>query len=102
MQLRPGMRLRSQVCSTEVIVVRTPAADIDLCCGGKSMVELGSPVDASDEPVSGMDGGSKLGKRYAMSDATLEVLVTKPGAGTLAAGDQILMQKTPKPLPTSD
>jgi hypothetical protein len=32
--LKPGTRLRSQVCSTEVIVVRPPTAEIQLTCGG--------------------------------------------------------------------
>jgi len=39
-------------------------------------------------PAPGRDTGSLLGKRYrAVSDETLEILVTKAGAGTLADAD---------------
>ena len=44
MPLKSGQRLRSQVCTTEVIVVRVPADDITLSCGGAPMVELGTDV----------------------------------------------------------
>lgn len=101
MQLKPGLKLRSQVCDTEVIVVRPPAEELDLCCGGKPMVE--SAVEAAGAPAPGLDAGTLLGKRYTTDDeGTLEVLVTKPGAGTLSAGDVPLVQKDAKPLPASD
>ena len=35
MKLKPGTRLRSQVDGTEVIVVRSPADDLDVACGGQ-------------------------------------------------------------------
>jgi hypothetical protein len=102
-QLKPGLRLRSQVCTTEVIVVRPPAQDLELACGGKPMVELGTEVDAAASPAPGLDTGTLMGKRYTTEDdSTLEVLVTKAGAGTLAAGDAPLVQKDAKPLPSSD
>jgi hypothetical protein len=102
-QLKPGARLRSQVCTTEVIVVRPPAHEIDLSCGGKPMVELGTEVDAAATPAPGLDTGSLMGKRYTSDDdSTLEILVTKAGDGTLAAGDVPLVQKDAKPLPSSD
>ena len=34
MDLKPGTRLASAVCETEVVVVKAPAADVDLRCGG--------------------------------------------------------------------
>ena len=103
MQLKPGSRLRSQVCATEVIVVRPPAEEIELSCGGKPMVELGAEVDAGATPAPGLDTGTLMGKRYTTDDdSPLEILVTKAGAGTLAAGDTPLVQKDAKPLPSSD
>ena len=38
MQLKPGMRLRSVVCTSEVVVVRAPATAVDLACGGAPMI----------------------------------------------------------------
>jgi hypothetical protein len=102
-QLKPGARLRSQVCTTEVIVVRPPTQEVELSCGGKPMVELGTEVDAEATPAPGLDTGTLMGKRYTTDDdSPLEILVTKAGAGTLAAGDVPLVQKDAKPLPSSD
>src|SRR6266567_122182 len=39
-KLKPGMRLRSQVDTTEVIVVRSSADDIELACGGQPMIDV--------------------------------------------------------------
>jgi hypothetical protein len=86
MELRPGLRLRSQVCATEVIVVRG-AGDIDLRCGGQPMIFATTPAD----PVHSKP-----------AQASLEVPCTKPGTGALAVGDSQLIIKEPKPLPSSD
>lgn len=103
MQLKPGLRLRSQVCATEVIVVRPPADAVELMCGGKPMVDLSQPVDVAAAPAPGLDGGTEMGKRYTTEDeSSLEILVTKPGSGTLAVGDVPLVLKDAKPLPSSD
>ena len=98
--MNPGARFRSQVCTTEVIVVRP--ADVVLCCGGHPMVALGT------EPAHGLAitadraDGSQLGKRYTNADGTLEVLVTKPGSGTLSVAGERLTIRAAKPLPSSD
>lgn len=104
MQLKPGLRLRSQVDTTEVIVVRPPAEDIDLQCGGTPMVAVGTEVPEGGSPAPGLDTGSLLGKRYTTDDTegTLELLVTKQGAGTLTAAGIALVLKEAKPLPSSD
>jgi hypothetical protein len=103
-QLKPGLRLRSQVDTTEVIVVRPPAEDIDLQCGGTPMVAVGTEVPEGGSPAPGLDTGSLLGKRYTTDDTegTLELLVTKQGAGTLTAAGIALVLKEAKPLPSSD
>lgn len=98
--LKPGTRYRSQVCTTEVIVIRP--ADVVLKCGGHPMIELGS------DPAPGLRldpdaaGGSLVGKRYTDDSGALEVLVTKAGDGSLADGDGPLVVKEAKPLPSSD
>jgi hypothetical protein len=45
---------------------------------------------------------SLIGKRYVHEPSGLEILCTKGGQGTLAAGDEPLTVKAAKPLPSSD
>ena len=104
MELRPGSRLKSVVCDTQVIVVRAPSEqqDIVLCCGGQPMVALDAEAGAPDGL--GLDpeqaDGTLLGKRYVYED--LEVLCTKAGKGSLSVGGVRLPLKEAKPLPASD
>ncbi|MGF7236928.1 MAG: hypothetical protein ACQSGP_18500 [Frankia sp.] len=99
-----GTRLRSQVCDTQIIVVRPPAKPVALTCGGAPMIEIGAPVADGLALDPELSAGSLLGKRYTLpeEDGTLEVLVTKPGKGTLADGTTPLVLKSAKPLPASD
>lgn len=101
MKLAVGQSLVSSVDPTTVIVTRAPDSDVSLTCGGAEMVASGEPApDAVADPD--MQSGTMLGKRYADDDASIEVLVTKPGAGTLALGGQPLAVQGAKPLPASD
>jgi hypothetical protein len=100
--LKPGTRLRSQVCATEVVVVKAPADDVDLTCGGYPMIELAAQPESGLAPKPELATGTALGKRYAPEDGSLEVLVTKPGEGTLALGTTPMPVKQAKPLPASD
>jgi hypothetical protein len=101
--LKPGARLRSQTCTTEIIVVRPGQGTVRLTCGGEPMIDIASPGAAAHPTAAGLDTGSLLGKRYtAVSDDTFEVLVTQAGAGTLADGMTPLIFKEAKPLPSSD
>lgn len=101
MQLKPGTQMRSQVCATAVMVIRPGSGDIDLRCGGAPMSADDAAAPGIPEP--GLDGGSQLGKRYvAVDDVSLELLVTKAGAGTLSVGTEPLQLKEAKPLPSSD
>lgn len=101
MELKAGTRLRSAMSEAEVIVVRTAGGDVDLICGGVPMVEGDGGTTGQLAP-SGDDGSVVLGKRYVDEDDTIEVLCTKPGAGTLAVGGRPLVLKSAKPLPSSD
>ncbi len=98
--LKPGARLRSVTCTTEVVVVRA-AQDADVRCGGKPMVDPAGTAVEAGRPVAPFDQGTQMGKRYA-DDAGLEVLCTKAGAGSLSIGDTLLEMKGAKPLPASD
>lgn len=103
-KLTTGARLRSQVCTTELIVVRPPEGDVELTCGGLPMVpqaDAGRFGDIGPEP--GLNTGNLLGKRYASPyDEGFEALVTKAGLGTLADGRVPLGIKAAKALPASD
>jgi len=101
MKLTTGSRWRSSACTTEAIVVRVTADDVDLRCGGHPMVAVGTDVDPA-ALVPEFAGGSLLGKRYELEEIGLEVLVTKAGDGSLAVGDTTLEEKSAKRLPTSD
>ncbi len=101
MDLKPGLRLASTVCDTEVVVVRAPAAAVDLRCGGQAMVAKGEAVAGGGvDPTHGE--GTLVGKRYGDEDLGLELLCTKAGEGSLSIGDERLHLKDAKPLPSSD
>ena len=102
MELKAGGRIRSAVCTTEVMVILAPQGEVDLACGGTAMLPLGTePPDAaaiSDDAK----GGTQIGKRYVNEAGDLELLCTKPGEGSLALADAELTIKGAKPLPSSD
>ena len=99
--IKNGSRLQSQVCDTQVIVVRSADSLDDLRAGGAAMI----PIDA--QKVDGLvldpdlSAGTAMGKRY-VDEGGAEVLVTKAGAGTLSVGSTPLTLKEAKPLPASD
>ena len=45
-QYKPGVRLRSAVCTTEVVVIAAPLADITLSCGGAPLLAEGDAAAA--------------------------------------------------------
>lgn len=103
MKLKPGTRLRSQVDGTEVIVVRSPADDLELACGGQPMIDVAAAPEPGLVPVGDPAEGTQLGKRYTLDgDAAIELLVTKPGKYGLSIDGTPLAIKEAKPLPASD
>lgn len=99
--VKSGMRLQSQVCATQVIVVKASDELDDLCCGGAPMVPLDAEIDSAATFDPQFSTNSVMGKRYV--DATgAEVLVTRAGVGTLTVGSTPLVLKDAKPLPASD
>lgn len=103
MKLKPGARLRSPACTTEVVVVRAPQEEHDLTCCGAPMVDRDEGGDApgpADSPGAG--DPVLIGKRYVEPTSGIEVLCTQAGPGPLAYNGQPLSANTPKPLPASD
>jgi hypothetical protein len=99
--IKNGTRLQSQVCDTQVIVVRSADSLDDLRAGGVPMVALDAEkaADATLDPD--FAEGNVMGKRY-VDENGAEVLVTKAGSGTLTVGTTPLNLKEAKPLPASD
>ncbi len=100
-ELKTGARLKSTVCDGEIMVVATPGGDVDLTCGGASMVGSGDEaarVDINPDHAVGI----VIGKRYITEDEALEVLCVKAGEGSLAVGGDLLLQKDTKKLPKTD
>jgi hypothetical protein len=99
--IKNGTRLQSQVCDTQVIVVKAADNLDDLRCGGQPMLALDADRSTGAAPDPSFAGGSTMGKRY-VDDGGAEVLVTKAGAGSLSIGTSPLVLKEAKPLPASD
>jgi hypothetical protein len=96
--LKLGAKLKSAVCDTQIMVIRTMPGDLDLRCGGV-------PMDCEVAGVS-LDlefaEGTLIGKRYVDAAERIELLCTKGGAGSLSLGAEKLLIKQPKALPSSD
>ena len=99
--IKTGTRLQSQACETQVIVVKTADSLDNLCAGGVPMVPLGTPAEGTHRLNPALSAGAVMGKRY-VDEAGAEVLVTRPGVGTLSIGAVPLQLKQAAPLPASD
>ncbi|OHV39166.1 MULTISPECIES: hypothetical protein [Pseudofrankia] len=102
MQIKSGARLRSQVDSTELVVVRPIPGEVALTCGGHPMIDVKAEPQPGLAVLDGATGETQQGKRYILADTGLEILVTKPGTSALAIGAQPLVLKEARPLPSSD
>jgi hypothetical protein len=100
--LKPGLRLKSAVCSTEVMVIRSPGTAALIECGGSQMLAAAesAPADAKLDPAHAQ--GSLIGKRYVDAAEALELLCTKGGEGALSVDGTPLVVKQAKALPSSD
>lgn len=96
--MKPGTRLKSAVCDTEVMVIRTGSGTIQ--CGGSPMGE--SKPEQPGELAADFSAGTLMGKRYVDADGQYELLCVKPGKGSLAVDGVALVTKDAKPLPASD
>ena len=101
MELKAGNRLRSSVSDAEMVVIRAPEGDVDLRCGGVAVIEARTTPSAQSAG-SQLEGSVELGKRYVDEADSLELLCTKAGSGSLSVGDQPLLLKGARPLPSSD
>lgn len=101
-ELKPGTRLFSTVCTTELIAVKAPGGPVELTIGGAAPVTSADERGDGGEVAAGHGGGAAMGKRYVDPDDTLELLCTKPGDGVPAVDGTPLQLKEAKALPASD
>jgi hypothetical protein len=96
--MKPGSKLKSAVCDTEVMVIRGSGVVVE--CGGQPMAEAKPAAPGDLNPA--FAEGTKIGKRYVDAAGTIELLCVKAGKGSLSVGGVALQTKDAKPLPSSD
>jgi hypothetical protein len=96
--MKPGTKLKSRACDTEVMVIRYTSGT--LACGG---APLGPDRPATTDAIDpNFAEGTRTGKRYVDTAGTVELLCVKAGAGSLSLDGVALSTKDAKPLPASD
>lgn len=98
--LKAGARFKSAVCDTQVMVIKAPAGEHTLQCGGADML---LPTAAGSGALdAALSGESLIGKRYVNADESVELLCTKGGQGSLVFNGAAMEVKQAKQLPSSD
>jgi hypothetical protein len=100
--LKPGLRLKSAVCSTEIMVIRSPGSAALITCGGLEMLAVTETAAADAKLDPAHSAGSLIGKRYVDAAEALELLCTKGGEGSMSVDGAALSIKQAKQLPSSD
>ena len=100
--LKAGLRLKSAVCATEVMVIRALPGEAQLECGGREMLAVTESAPADARLDAALAQGSLIGKRYVDAEERYELLCTKGGEGSLALNGAPLGVKQAKALPSSD
>jgi hypothetical protein len=96
--MKPGTKLKSAACDTEVMVIR--GSEVLIECGGAPMAEQKPAERVALDPQHAE--GTKIGKRYVDAAGNVELLCVKGGQGSLAIAGVALQPKDAKPLPSSD
>lgn len=96
---KPGTKLSSTVCKTQIMVLRAPAEELEISCGGAPM-QVGDPAELGE--MSGDNAGTLVGKRYTDEAETMEFLCTRGGDGSIAVTGYVVDVKAAKKLPSSD
>ncbi|MGB0908417.1 MAG: hypothetical protein ACPGVT_13065 [Maricaulaceae bacterium] len=96
---KPGTKLTSSVCKTQIMALRIPTSELEITCGGAPM-QVGEPSELG--VISGDNTGSLVGKRYVDEGETMEFLCTRGGDGSVSVNGVALGVKQAKQLPSSD
>jgi hypothetical protein len=102
MELKPGSRWKSAVCTGEIVVVRPPKTGGTLECGGHPVVPFNGEKPAGLSAAEGKAEGLPMGKRYVDEESGMEALISKAGQGSLSLDGRALKLKDAKALPSSD
>ena len=102
MDLKPGSRWKSAVCTAEAVVVRPPSSPAILECGGQPMLAHAADRPEGLTPSPDHAAGALLGKRYLDETTGMEALCSKAGAGSLSVDGRPMQVKEAKKLPSSD
>lgn len=97
--MKPGTKLKSCVCDTEIMVIKA-TGDATVNCGGVPMATDKPAETGAVDPA--FADGTLMGKRYVDDAGTVELLCVKAGAGSLSLDGTKLHIKDAKPLPSSD
>lgn len=96
---KPGTKLSSTVCKTQIMALRVPAEALEITCGGAPM-QIGDPAELGE--MTGENSGTLVGKRYTDAGETMEFLCTRGGEGSIAIEGYVIDIKAAKKLPSSD
>lgn len=96
---KPGTKLTSTVCKTQIMALRIPTTELEITCGGAPM-QVGEPSELGT--ISGENTGSLVGKRYVDEGESMEFLCTRGGDGSVSVNGVALVVKQAKQLPSSD
>ncbi|HJN53399.1 MAG: hypothetical protein QGI68_13695 [Pseudomonadales bacterium] len=99
-QVKPGMRLKSAVCTGQAMVVK--AIQVTITCGGVPMLGMDEQLDDNSQADPEHMYKCLMGKRYINKEETLELLCVKTGEGSFGIDGQMLIGKESKKLPSSD
>jgi hypothetical protein len=100
--LKAGAKLKSAVCDTQLMVVKAPAGEYDIRCGGVEMLAGTATAPAGAQLDPAQAEGTLIGKRYVDAEEKIELLCTKGGKGSLVLNGVALAIKQAKQLPSSD
>ena len=101
MELKPGSRWKSAVCTGELVIVRPPKTGGVLECGGHPVIAFAAERPAG-LAADGAKPGLPMGKRFIDAESGLETLVSKAGEGALSIDGRPMTLKDAKALPSSD
>ncbi|MBV8062847.1 MAG: hypothetical protein JOY51_04580 [Nevskia sp.] len=100
--LKAGAKLKSAVCETQLMVVKAPAGEYDIRCGGAGMLAGSATAPEGLSLDASQAGGTLIGKRYVDPEEKVELLCTKGGQGSLTLNGVAMGIKQAKQLPSSD
>lgn len=95
--MKPGTKLKSATCDTEVMIIRYK--DGEIACGGVPMTEEENTRTELDPAYA---AGTQMGKRYVDAEGSVELLCVRAGSGSLSHNGVLLTTKDAKSLPSSD